>query len=287
MGFLRNKLTVAIVVLSVAFLVLIRYSGGRESQFAIENGAGAVLSKVQGVVYSINVKVSGFTTLMLNFSEVKNDNQMLRRRNSELEKMRSEYEMVKNENDRLRAKLDFKVRNLHYDYIVCHIIGKGDGAIMDSYIVDKGTKEGVGKGMVVITAEGFVGQVTSVAASYSTIQTLSSENIAVAALVENTKDIDGMVKGYRDLGKRSLAKIYNLPKDSEIKQGDVILTSGQGGLYPRGIRIGSVLEVEEDRGKIMKNAVIQPYVDFTKLEEVMIIVPKDRENMKYQGEDIK
>ena len=183
--------------------------------------------------------------------------------------------------------LNFRDRNESYQQIPCHIIGRSGGGLLNEYAIDKGSKEGLGKGMVVVTPEGLVGQVTSVSEHYSLVQTIISENIAVAAMVENTKENNGIVKGYREYNKKSIAKIYQLPLNSTVKKDDVILTSGEGNLYPRGIRVGYVLEVQEDSVNIMKTALIQPYVDFNKLEEVFIIIPKDKFKIDYQGEDFK
>jgi rod shape-determining protein MreC len=284
MAFLRNKLAVAVLLLSVAFIFLIGYSARREEKTFLENGAGVTLNTIQGVVYSVNDKVADFVSFIFNFSEVKRANEELRKRNSELEEKALKYDSVKSENDRLRDKLDFKSRNSYYEYIACHIMSRSGAGVLNGYVIDKGSRDGIAKGMVVVTSEGLVGQVTQTAQSWSIVHSLDNENIAVGAMVENTKENNGVVKGYKDGNKSLLAKIYYLPLNSQIKKGDVITTSGDGFLYPKGIRIGYVLEVEEDRGKVMKNAVIQPYVDFNKLEEVLVIVPKDKSNMKYEGE---
>lgn len=69
--------------------------------------------------------------------------------------------------------------------------------------------------------------------------------------------------------------------NSDVKEGDVIMTSGVGMLYPKEIRIGEVISVEEDKVKVMKNAVVKPYVDFNKLEELFIVSPKDTREIKY------
>lgn len=284
MSFIKNKLAVTVVLLSVVFLVLIGYSVKRENKSFLENGAGVTLNVVQGVVYKVNSKVYDYVSFIFNFSQVKEENEDLRKRNSDLEEKALQFDSLKGENDRLRNLLDFKTRNSYYDLVVCHVMGRPDNGELNGYIIDKGINDGISKGMVAVTAEGLIGQVTSTAASWSIVQTLADENIAVGAMVENTKENNGVVKGYKDSNKNLLAKIYYLPLNSEIKEGDIITTSGDGFLYPKGIRIGKVLTVEEDRGKVMKNAVIQPYVDFNKLEEVAIILPKDKSNIRYEGE---
>jgi rod shape-determining protein MreC len=287
MKLFRNKLAVVIILLSVTFLILIGYTSSRENKSAVENGVGVTLNVVQGALYSITDRMSGFVSFVVNFSAVKEENEYLRARNRYLESRGLDYDVIKKQNERMRDKLGFVDRNTQYEFIACNIVARSGGGIIDNYTVDKGTKDGVLKGMIVVTADGLVGQVTDTANSYSIVQTIASENIAVSAMVKNTEENNGIVKGYREFNRKLLAKIYHLPLDSNIKEGDVILTRGQGFLYPKGIRIGYVIEVEEDRGKIQKNAVIQPYVDFNRTEEVLIVVPTDKEAMRYLGEEIR
>ncbi|NMA57785.1 rod shape-determining protein MreC, partial [Clostridium cochlearium] len=146
---------------------------------------------------------------------------------------------------------------------------------------NKGLKDGIEKQMIAVTNQGLVGQVISVGRNWAVVQTLSNENMAVSAIVQSTRENMGVVKGFKDSNNNQLAKLYYLPLESKIKKNDVILTSGlDGGLYPKGIKIGYVIDIEEDKGKVMKNAVIQPYVNFSKLEEVFIVVPKEKLNIK-------
>lgn len=136
--------------------------------------------------------------------------------------------------------------------------------------------------MVVIGAQGLVGQVTSVDNSWCVVQSLLNENIAVSVMVQRTNDVTGYIKGFKDIqNNKNLAKVYDLPMDSDVKEGDVITTSGVGMLYPKDIRIGEVIKVEEDNVKVMKNALVKPYVDFNKLQELFIISPKDTREIKY------
>ncbi len=94
---------------------------------------------------------------------------------------------------------------------------------------------------------------------------------------ESTRENSGILEGYTDRKiKICTLKIQYLPMDSQIKEGDVVLTSGLGLVYPKEIRVGEVLSVEEDKVKVMKSAIVKPFVDFEKLEELFIIVPKDK-----------
>lgn len=100
-------------------------------------------------------------------------------------------------------------------------------------------------------------------------------------MVDSTRENTGILQGYKDYFNNNLAKVLNLPMDSEVKEGDVIVTSGLGGYYPKEIKIGEVVSVEEDRVKVMKSAIVKPYVDFNKIEELFIVAPKDKREIKY------
>ncbi|MGN2370458.1 rod shape-determining protein MreC [Clostridium cagae] len=281
MKFLKNKLAVTIIVLSVTFLGLIVYTVKRENKTVIENGASNALKPAQTLIYKATNRVKETLDFFLNFSEVKDQSKKLTVENEELKSKLIQYSNLEEENERLRSIVNFAEQNNNYNYIGCDIIGYSGGNFLDGYIVNKGENEGIKKGMVVMAAQGLVGQVTSVGSNWSIVQSLINENIAVSVMVESTRESTGYLKGYKDNKNRNLAKVYNLPIDSEIKEGDVIITSGVGMIYPKEIKIGEVTHVEEDKIKVMKSTVVKPYVDFNKLEELFIVSPKDTREIKY------
>lgn len=281
MKLLRNKLAVTIIVLSVSFLGLIVYTVKSENKNIIESGAGTTLNPAQAIIYKATDKVKETLDFFLNFSEIKAQNKELISKNQELENKLITYSDLKEENDRLRQILNFTEERDNYNYIACDIIGYSGGNFLDGYIVNKGKNANIQKGMIVIAAQGLVGQVTSVGENWSIVQSLVNENIAVSVMVESTRDATGYLKGFKDSQNRNLTKVYDLPMDSEVKEGDVIMTSGVGMIYPKEIKIGEVISVEEDKVKVMKSAVVKPYVDFNKLEELFIVSPKDTREIKY------
>ncbi|MGK0467532.1 rod shape-determining protein MreC [Clostridium sp.] len=275
MGFMKNKLTVFIIILSVTFLSLIGYSANREKMSVVENGLGVTINSVQGIFYDGFYKIKDSFKFITNLSDVKKENEELRKTNGELQTKALQYDNALKENERFRKMFNFSESRTKYNYIGADIKGLSGNSFSDGFIINKGTNKGIKKGMVAMTGEGLVGQVTSVTSNWAIVQCLSNENIGVAALVHETRDNDGMVRGYKDENNKLLAEIYSLSLDSGIKKGDVITTSGLGRIYPAGIRIGKVLSVYEDKGVVMKGGIIEPYVDFSKIEEVFIVVPKD------------
>lgn len=281
MNFLKNKLAVTIVILSVTFLILITYSIKRENVSVVENGIGITLNSVQSLVYNVNSKIKDSFSFISNISKIKKENEELIKRNIELENKLIDYNTLKSENDRLRGVVNFANQRSEYNYIGCDIIGKSGGGLLDQFMINKGSKDGIEKDMIAITDQGLVGQVISVGTNWGIIESLSNENLQVSGMIESTGENSGIVKGYKNSENQLLAKLYYLPIDSSVKNGDIILTSGLGKIYPKGIRIGYVTDVEEVKGKVEKNATIQPYVDLNKIEEVFIVVPKNKMDIKY------
>ena len=280
MKLLKNKLTVTIIVLSVAFLGLITLTVSRDDK-GLESGAGSTLNPVQKVAYGFNRGVKDFVDFFLNFSDVRDENKELKKENDKLKAEIDEYSKLKEENERLQKVLNFKDEKNNYDYIGTNIIGISGDSILNGYIVDRGKDDGIEKGMVVISADGLVGQVSSVGKNWGIVQCIVNENVKVAVMVDSTRENTGILQGYKDYFNNNLAKVLNLPMDSEVKEGDVIVTSGLGGYYPKEIKIGEVVSVEEDRVKVMKSAIVKPYVDFNKIEELFIVAPKDKREIKY------
>ena len=274
----KNKLAVTIVVLSVAFLGIIAFSLKSNSNI-ISSGVGSVISPLQKIIYNANDKLKGSFEFLVNFSKVKQENEELAKKNAELENKLIEYNRKKDENTRLREMFDYSQAHENYNYLGCNIVGYSGGDISNGYIIDKGINDGVKKDMIVITPAGLVGKVTKSESNYSIVQTILNENIAVASMVESTRETTGILQGATDNKNKNSTILSNIPIDSEIKEGDIILTSGLGGMYPQEIRIGEVISVDVDSVGIMKKAIVKPYVDFNKLEELFVVVPKEEINI--------
>ncbi|NEU03370.1 rod shape-determining protein MreC [Clostridium senegalense] len=275
---LKNKLAVLVIILSVCFLFLIGYTVQRKHVSFVENGVGTTLNSVQGVVYNIGNKVKNSFSFIFHIKDLKSENEKLKEDNKNLDKLKNENTMLADENARLRENLKFKDTRSEYEYIGADIVGRSGQNFLDGFTINRGSKDGIEKGMIAVTSVGLVGQVTSVGNNSATIQTLCNENIAVAGYVLSTKESDGIVKGYKGNEDKFLAEITGLSIDSGIKVGDTIVTSGLGKIYPKGIEIGKVLDVKEDKAAVMKSAVVKPNVDFNKLEQVLIVVQKEKRN---------
>ncbi len=177
-------------------------------------------------------------------------------------------------NIRLRHLFDFK-KNLTDEVVAAEVIGKDPSAWFQTIIIDKGSADGILKGLPVVASEGIVGQVTDAAVHYSKVLLITDGNSAVDALVQRTR-ARGLVQGYRS-GLCALK--YVLRKDDVTSQ-DIIVTSGLDGVFPKGLRIGYVSKVIRRNSGIFQEVDVTPYTDFEKIEEVLVILNKSGSDEK-------
>lgn len=280
MKMFKNKLAVIVILLSVCFLGLIGYSVQKDKMSVVGDGVGSVINPVQGVVYKVSSKIKNSFSFILNIGNIKSENEALKEENEKLKFNATQNEILTKENERLKGMLKFAEENDQYEYLGADMQGLAGNNFLDGYVVNKGEKDGVEKGMIAIQGEALVGQVTSVGSNWSIVQSICNENMAVAGYVMSTEESNGIVKGYKGNEDKFLTEITGLSLESEIKKGDTIQTSGLGGIYPKGIKIGEVLEVYEDRAKVTKSAIVKPAVDFNKVDQIVIMVQKEKRDVK-------
>ena len=268
----KNKLAVTIVLLSVAFCGMIIYSLQSDAN-GISSSVSTVVSPLQKIVYNINSRVKETVDFFLNFSEVKLDNEELKKKNTKLANELIEYESLKDEVERLREALNFTESKNNYKYVGVNIIGYSGNSLSDGYIIDKGSNDGIDKNMVVVSSKGLVGKVTKVASNFAIVQSILNENIAVAVMDQQTREATGVLQGLSDKKDNNMTVVYNLPISSDVKEGDIIITSGLGKIYPKEIPVGTVVSVEEDNVRVMKSAVVEPFVNFNEVEELFVVIP--------------
>jgi len=278
---LKNKLSRKIVILTAILLVLFGVTVYRDNKSLVESGAGAALNPVQKVIYSTNKRLESLIDFFLRYEDVKKENEELLLENIELEAKLRSFDSLQEENERLKEMFSIKNRQDQYEYLGTNVIGRTGGGIITSYIIDKGSDEGLQAGMAVMSQEGIVGQVTETAATWSVVETLSSENISIHVTTVEDKMNSGILEGHIGSGQKQMAKISYLPIDSSIKEGDDVVTSGLGRFYPPDFFIGEVVRVEEDKGNLMKTAIVETAVNFSDTRMLFVILPKNMEDVEY------
>jgi len=169
------------------------------------------------------------------------------------------------ENSRLRRLLDLPAGR-EFDLVAAQVIAKDTTNWFKTIMINKGSEAGVQRSLPVIATEGLVGRVVEVMPWTAKVQLLTDPVSSVGALLQEQRGT-GLVTG--DLGQTATVKY--LPLMAEVRVGDVVLTSGMGGVFPKGILIGTVTASHRKSGALFQEAAIQPSVDFGRLEEVLVI----------------
>lgn len=280
-GFLKNKPVRNLSILAGILFMLFGYTVYQDHKTLLESGAGVALGPVQATVYSVNKRVEGFIDFYLRYEDVKAENDALLEENRVLREQLREYGDLKSQNLYYRDMFGIKDRREEYDYLGANIINVAGGSLVSAYTIDRGEQDGLRAGMAVMTPYGIVGQVTSIGRTFATVESLSSENIAIHVTTLRDRSVSGIIKGFRGAGNNPLGKISYLSLDANIQEGDIIVTSGLGGFYPPDIYVGKVLSVEEDRGNLMKTALVEPGANLSHLSTLFVVMPKDTEALGY------
>lgn len=206
-----------------------------------------------------------------------NDVEKLRYENKELQETidklnneRTEYLRLKSENENLKNVLKIKDHLAGFEFVGSNVIARDTGNLFNVFLIDKGKANGIAYNMPVITSKGLVGKVSSSQPFSSKIISIIEDGSAVSAIVSKSGDYV-IVKGDLKLAKEGLCKLEYIPSDLDLEQGDVIETSGIGGIYPKGIIIGTVKEVRAGESDLDKYAIVQPLVDLKRLSQVVVL----------------
>ena len=277
----KPKLMITIAVLTVALLALMVYSQLKPGAGPVVGATSRAFNPVQRAGRILNDKVEETIDFYFNFKEVRDENVELRMKLAEQEAKIRKFDEIQKENIDLRAMFQYKDRHSEYEYVGTNVINRSVSPLSPSYTLDKGLRDGIQRGMVVITYEGLAGQITEVYEHHSILETISSENVKVSVVSAGRKEFEGILSGTTILGRSNMAVITEMSLEAVIQSGDDIVTSGIGGFYPPDIYVGTIETVGEDPGKLMKTAVVKPVVQFIGTEKFFIVLPKNMEDLTY------
>ncbi|MDL2280770.1 rod shape-determining protein MreC [Selenomonadales bacterium OttesenSCG-928-I06] len=279
MGFFRKKSVILIIV----FLVVLTLSGlvaTKKYKVAfLETTFNTVLAPFEQATSFVSFKINNVVYSFSDFISVYRKNQLLREENNELRKQLLNSNEIAAENNRLNKMLDYQNQNQQHELVISRIIGRDPGSWTNIIIINRGTKDGITKNMAVINQSGLIGNVINAYPNCSKVQLITDPRSAVGALVQREESrVAGILEG--NSSTPSNPHMVNLANDADIIVGDKIITSGFGGIYPKGLLIGEVTEIINDEIGFLKNAKIAPAVNLNKLEEVFVI-KKTREQLPF------
>ncbi|MBI5527796.1 MAG: rod shape-determining protein MreC [Deltaproteobacteria bacterium] len=174
------------------------------------------------------------------------------------------------ENRRLLDLLEYRKANAGHQMKLARVIAGGVSAQADMITVDRGTADGVQKGMAVVSVDGLVGRVFRAFRGHAEVLLVTDRNSAIAGTVQSSR-ARGIVKG-RGLAKGATCDLEYIPRSETVNEGDLVVTTGLGDFFPKGVVIGKVVGVDRAANYLFQRAVVEPAVKFLSVEEVLVVV---------------
>ncbi len=267
MFFFRNyKTIIFVVILLAAVLIVLSYNlkqtspAGLVTRVVLE-----VAAPVQNVLNASVKSVSDAWYRYLFLVGIEEENRKLKKKIDDMKSQLVLYQEGYLEAQRLRNLLSLQEDN-DFDFVTARVIGRAQVALSQTISINKGTADGLKAGQSVMAAQGLVGRVIDASWHSAKVLPLIDENSNIDAIVQRSR-IQGMIRG---AGSRGCVLKY-ISKTQDVREGDIIVSSGMGGVFPKGMMIGQVNHVDRQEAGLFLRIYVTPSIDFSKLEEVSVV----------------
>lgn len=231
---------------------------------------GAIMTPIQRVVTTVSNEISEFFTAQQRAEELEKENSMLRERVQELTSDLIDYDKYKLDNEFYAGFLEIKEEHPDFQFQPAMVVARDPTDVFGSFTIDQGTLNGVTPRDPVITSEGLVGYVSEAGPTFSTVITLYDPALRVGAVDSRTRDA-GIVTGGLTYAEQGNCRMSYLQRSASVTLGDFVITSGAGGVFPKGLMIGTIEEIKQETTDISLYAVVKPAVDIEQVQQVMVI----------------
>ncbi len=259
----RSFQTAAVAILVIGLLLLAL--GGYLTP--ISRVALSPLITTQTWLASRYLAIRNFMTAPRDVARLTQINEQLEAEVSRLQSQIIELQQQNSEMQVLAALLDFARTHAENEYITAAVIGRDISPFLHYVIINRGSDDGLRRGMPVVSSQGLVGRVAAVTADGARVQLINDPDTAINVRIQPS-GAEGLLQGSitGDITVEALAQ------DASVQTGDLILTSGLGGNYPPDILIGQVSGIRQRPVELFQTATVEPVVDFNQLGIVLIIV---------------
>ncbi len=269
----RGRGAKALAVVAIMLCVVAAYTalmGQSGFSTGLSNMVGIVTTPLQQLVTWGRTKLDGLVLGPREAAELEKQvaalQEELDRKNQQL----ADYYTTKRENETLRAYLELK--QLHDDWTMVDavVIGRDNSDPFGGIILNKGTMAGVEPGDPVITDAGLVGRVVRVSTTYAKVMLITHPELGISAQVPRTGET-GIVTGDKRLGDEKLVQMKHLDTRTLVAEGDLVVTTGLGGVFPAGVLVGTVTQLTDSDIDVSKVALVRPAADLNNVASVMIL----------------
>ncbi len=270
----RTRVAVTAFSLLCVSLLLTAYSSkNREFSRIGVYLVSEALAPAQTVLFFTHESVESVWERYLWLVTVQDENRELRTRLEEIEGDVALLYEFRAENERLRELLEFR-QSWSLTGVVGAVIGYDPSGWVKGIVVNKGASDGIRTGMAVVHARGVVGQVVAVSASVSRVLLISDHSSGVDAVVQGSR-ARGVVEG----AGSGMSELRYVNREFNVKAGELVLTSGMDGVFPKGLVIGAVTQVQTSNPGLFQTVEVRPAVDFARLEEVLVLTNDSQESI--------
>lgn len=236
------------------------------------------VAPIRDAAASLSHRLSSFTDRLMRAEEIEQENEVLREENRILKNFLIDYEELRRENEQYKAFLDIKEQNPDFTFQPAFVVGRDPADPFQSFTIDRGEQDGVTPGCPVITADGVVGKVIEVGARSAKVMTVLDVSFEMGVLVVSTRDT-GIVQGDVAMAQGGHMKLRYLSPNSLAKEGDLLMTTGVGGVFPKGLVVGTILSVESEGHGISLYAEVVPVCSIADIKDVVVITDFDGKSL--------
>lgn len=286
--FLFRKKSLFIILLGLILLtILIGYSLSKRDQLSMpEKFVTDSLGYGQVIINKPLSLISGFVSNIKDIKTTYDENIILREKLSEFKTIVHESQELKQENKELREIVDIVDSARDYDPIVSEVIARSPERYMDQITINRGSRHGVKKDMPVTSKDGMIGKVISTSPSTAKVQLVSGfdqlNKISATVVTKKGKKIFGLIEGYDQDKNMLIFSMLDQDKGVKLQEDEEVYSSNLGGLFPDGLLIGKVKEVNPNKYGLTTTAYIEPAANLYDLKQVIVI---DRNLESEDGED--
>jgi len=262
------------IVISLLLAAFIFYSWNlkhKERANLFERGVLNLMSPVNSVIAGLNRGVAEIWNDYLALVEVRKENKLLRHNMKVLNSRLMESREALVANERLKKLLDMK-NAMQTPSLAASVTGEDASPWFKTIMINRGEVDGLREGMPVVAADGIIGQLVKVVARSSRVLLITDHASGVASIIQRSR-ARGVIKGKGD-GTCSLE--FSLASE-DVKVGDTVITSGIGGIFPKGLKIGEVSMVKKGEYGIFQTVEVRPTVNLARLEEVLVLLQQPAE----------
>ena len=267
----KNGIKLGLVVVVVAFIFGFAANGTSGNSGAVENAAASLSTPVERGSTGLVAWLEGIYGYMFRYDTLAAENEKLKAELAQAEIKLREAEDAQNENERLRELLSLREKHKDFVFESANIIDRPPSNWSETYTLSKGEESGIAVGNCVIdSCYNLVGQVVEVGTGWATVRSVIDADMRVGALVGEGGNA-AMIVGDFSLMQKGETKLTYLTDETQVLEGDVLITSGKGGAFPKGLKVGIVTSVQTEAGGQVEYATVAPSSELGALSEIFVI----------------